>query len=103
MENFFKLLKNKFSRPSDAIPDDPPSTPATAEPDDVANDDYVIEVSCGVEISSRGESVLMPDIYADNHDGTEPDLRVLDQPSPEFDEPDGFNPYDTAILQKKQK
>ncbi len=107
MRDFFKLMKNRFSRPTDVIPDDPPTTPVTAEPDELANDDYVIEVSRGEDMSglaeSREESVLMPDIYADNHDVTEPDLSVLDQPSSDFDDPGGFNPYDTAVLQKKQK
>ncbi len=104
-KDFFKLLKNKFSRRTNVIPDDSPSTLVTAEPDDLANDDYVIEVSYREDISglaeNRGDNILMPDIYADNHDDTELNLSVLDQPSPDFDEPEEFNPYDTAVLQKK--
>jgi hypothetical protein len=40
---------------------------------------------------------LMPDIYAD----TQVDIKALDQTTPNIDEPAGFNPYDTGVLQKK--
>ena len=46
------------------------------------------------------EDVLMPDIYAENSDDTEPLLNILDPSSPD-DESTEFNPYDTAVLQKK--
>jgi hypothetical protein len=98
-------LEKTFSRPTDDIPAIPSSTPVTAVPDDLASDDYLIEVSCGGDVSdpkeSQGESDLMPDIYADNNDATKPDLKILDQPVPDVDEPEGFNPYDTAVLRKK--
>lgn len=105
VKEIFRWLKKKLSRPTDVIPEDPPSTPVTSEPDDLANDDYVIEISHGEDMSglagSQGENDLMPDIYADKHDATEPDLKALEQTSPDLDEPEGFNPYDTAVLQKK--
>jgi hypothetical protein len=105
VKKILKWLKKKISRPTDDVPEYPPSTPATAEPDDLANDDYVIEVSCGEDMpgprESQEEGVLMPDIYADKHGATAPDLKVLDQPAPDVDEPEGFNPYDTAVLRKK--
>jgi hypothetical protein len=47
------------------------------------------------------EDLVMPDIYADAHVGTVPDLKVIDLSSPDIDESSGFNPYDTAILRKK--
>ena len=43
----------------------------------------------------------MPDIYSDELSETVPDLRFLDQPSPGADESVGFDPYDTAKMQKK--
>jgi hypothetical protein len=45
----------------------------------------------------------MPDIYADKHVDVEADIKALDQPTPDIKEPDGFNPYDTAVLRTKQK
>ena len=50
-----------------------------------------------------GKDVLMPDIYADTHVDVQPNLKALDQPTPDIEEPNGFNPYDTAVLQKKQR
>ena len=49
------------------------------------------------------KDVLMPDIYADVHVDIEADIKTLDQPMPDIEEPDGFNPYDTAVLRTKQK
>jgi len=48
-----------------------------------------------------GNDILMPDIYADAQVDIEADIKTLDQPTPDIEEPDGFNPYDTAVLQKK--
>jgi hypothetical protein len=45
----------------------------------------------------------MPNIYADTHVDVEADIKALDQPTPDIKEPDGFNPYDTAVLRTKQK
>ncbi len=47
------------------------------------------------------EDVVMPDIYGENSDDTEPLLNILDPSSPDTDDSTGFNPYDTAVLQKK--
>ncbi len=47
------------------------------------------------------EDVLMPDIYADEHSATVPDLKIFDSSSPEFEESAGFDPYDTCVLHKK--
>ena len=49
------------------------------------------------------KDVLMPDIYADTHVDVQADIKALDQPVPDIEEPDGFNPYDTAVLRTKQK
>jgi hypothetical protein len=51
--------------------------------------------------SLASKDVLMPDIYADTHVDVEADLKALDQPTRDIEEPDGFNPYDTAVLRKK--
>jgi hypothetical protein len=48
-----------------------------------------------------GRDVSMPDIYADGDVVTEPDRKILQQPSADGDESTGFNPYDTGVLQKK--
>jgi hypothetical protein len=47
------------------------------------------------------EDLMMPDIYANEHVATVPDLKPLVPSSPDTDETTGFNPYDTGVLQKK--
>jgi len=42
----------------------------------------------------------MPDIYADEHTATAPNLKTAGPPPPDPIESSGFNPYDTAVLQK---
>lgn len=107
MKRFFKWLEKNFSRLKTSIATDQPSNSSTVEPDDIANDDYRVEMPGGVDvpggIDAHGSEtdVMMPDIYADRHDATEPDLKILDQASPDVDESAGFNPYDTGVLQKK--
>jgi len=76
MKRVIEWLRTKFSQPAPAIAADQPSSPVS-------------------------EDVLMPDIYADAKLDIEADFKALDQPTPDIAEPDGFNPYDTAVLQKK--
>ncbi len=45
---------------------------------------------------------LMPDIYSESDADTVPQIKTLDEPSPDDDKSAGFNPYDTAVLHKKQ-
>jgi hypothetical protein len=45
--------------------------------------------------------VLMPDIYADKPANKKIDAEAVELPTPDTDEPVGFNPYDTGTLQKK--
>jgi len=78
MKRIFRWLKMSFSRPTSAIATDQPS-------------------------SAVSKDILMPDIYADAQVDIEADIKTLDQPTPDIEEPDGFNPYDTAVLQKKQR
>ena len=47
------------------------------------------------------EDLVTPDIYAVEHVATVTDLKVIDLSSPDIDKSTGFNPYDTAVLQKK--
>jgi len=107
MKRIFRWLRIKFSRPSTSIVTDQPSDAVSTDHGDKEQDDYVVETSYGADvpnlIGNQGQDVLMPDIYADEHVATEPDLKALDQPTPDIEEPDGFNPYDTAVLQKKQR
>jgi hypothetical protein len=44
----------------------------------------------------------MPDVYSEGNSDTAPNLEILDEPSLEENESAGVNPYDTAVLQKKQ-
>ncbi len=78
MKRIIHWLKTKFSQPSTSIPSDQPSSPVSKD-------------------------VSMPDIYADVNVDIRPDINALDQPTPDIEEPDGFKPYDTAVLRIKQK
>ena len=105
MKRSFRWLETKISRPKNPNVADQPSDPMSVKPDDIANDDNGIETSFDAEVppdsQEPGRNVLMPDIYADEHVDTEPDLEILDQSSPDVDKSSGFNPYDTAVLKKK--
>jgi hypothetical protein len=78
MKRILTWLRMKSSQPASAIVTDQPSSPVSKD-------------------------VLMPDIYADTRVYVEADIKALDQPAPDIEEPDGFNPYDTAVLRTKQK
>ncbi len=86
-----KLPRQKFLDTSDA-----PSDPESVKADEI---DLGIDVSKGLQRPAK--NVLMPDIYGENDDDTQPLLNILDPSSPDTDESTGFNPYDTAVLQKK--
>ena len=43
----------------------------------------------------------MPDIYSDEFEATEPDIKFVDPDAPSGDKETGFNPYDTARMHKK--
>ncbi len=77
MKRITKWLETISSRPKTSIADDSSS--------------YAVSV----------EDLVMPDIYAVEHVATVPDLKILVPSSPDTDETRGFNPYDTAVLQKK--
>jgi hypothetical protein len=77
MKKIIGALKAKLSRPKESVVDDQSSDTVSAE------------------------DVVMPDIYADEYVATVQDLKVIDLSSPDIDESNGFNPYDTAVLQKK--
>ena len=76
MKQIIEWLRMKLSQPASAIATDQPS-------------------------SSVSKDVLMPDIYADTHVDVQTNPKALDQPTPDIEEPNGFNPYDTGVLQKK--
>lgn len=83
---------------------DEPSNPEIIKPD---INESTIDVFLGNAVSnSMGDQksardVPIPDIYAEEHGDTVPDLEIPDQPSLDVGESDGVNPYDTAVLQKK--
>ena len=47
------------------------------------------------------KDVPMPDIYSDELVDTVPNLEIVDPSPADTDDSTGFNPYDTAVLQKK--
>ena len=48
-----------------------------------------------------GKTVMMPDIYAEEHSVEESDLGIVEPLTPDTGESVGFNPYDTGTLHKK--
>jgi len=78
MKRIIRALKAKLSRPK---------SPAV---DDQSGDTVSVE------------DAAMPDIYASEFAATVQDIKIIDMSSSEdVDESTGFNPYDTAVLQKK--
>jgi len=47
-------------------------------------------------------SAPMPDIYAEEHADTVPNLQILGATNADVDGEAGYNPYDTGVLQKNQ-
>jgi len=78
MKRIFKALRARMSRPKSPVVDDQSS--------------YAVST----------DEASMPDIYGDEFVATVQDIKIIDLSSPEdVDESTGFNPYDTAVLQKK--
>ncbi len=98
MKRILKWLKKSFSRHSPATEADGQRTPVIVEPDDLANDEYIVD---RIEGQGPVENVVMPEIYADGHVAIEPEFKELDLRSPGVDRSTGYNPYDTAVLQNK--
>ena len=107
MKRLTRRLKANFFRALSRSLVDPPSTGANATPEKVANDDYIIESSFDeedfdqIETDGAGTNVLMPDIYGDQFEATAPNLEPFEPESPAADGSSEFNPYDTAVLHKK--
>ncbi len=106
MKPIIGALKAKWSRPKAPVADDQSSSPVCVKADDPANNDDNVEMAFDGETHGRidsqgpGKNILMPDIYGNERIATVPDLKILDPSSPDTDESTGFNPYDTAVLQK---
>jgi hypothetical protein len=47
------------------------------------------------------KNILMPEIYADEHVATVPNLKILGESPPDTDESSGFDPYNTGTLRMK--
>ena len=102
MNRIFSWLKSKLRRWG-AVADEP-STPEIIKPD---INESTIDVFLGSAVANSmgdqksGKDVPIPDIYADEHGDTVPQLEIPDQPSLDVSESDGVNPYDTAKIHKK--
>ena len=81
MKRFIDWLKEKKSQPT-----------LLAEPYQTTDD-----IDGGAE-----REVVMPDIYAEKHELTEPPVKALGPTSPDIDVSTGFDPYDTVVLHEKQ-
>ena len=96
MKRIIRWLETKLSRPKSPDTSDVPSDSESAKPDEI---DLGIDLPKGLQEPAK--NVLMPDIYGAEHDATVPHLKIPDQPSLEVGESAGFNPYDTAKMDKK--
>jgi hypothetical protein len=101
MKGIFNRPQEKVSRPSISTAPDQPS-------DDIADDDDSTDAPCGADEPGQTEKggpdveVLMPDIYGEKREATEPPLKIPDPTSPDIDVSNGFDPYDTVVLHEKQ-
>jgi hypothetical protein len=68
---------------------------------DMVNDMPTPKFELPKEIQEPSKNDVMPDIYSDEHDVTVPHLKVVDQPALEDGESAGFDPCDTAKVQKE--
>ncbi len=102
MKRIIRWLETKLSR-GEAVADEPSNTEVVKPDIDKSTIDTFLgdEVANLMQDQEPEKNVLMPDIYSDEHVATVPNLEVLDPSSPDTDGSTGFNPYDTAVLQKK--
>jgi len=77
MKRISEWMESKLSRPEAPDVPEQPSKPLTVD------------------------DLVMPDIYADKHVESVPDLKIINLSSPDIDDSTGFNPYDTAVLRNK--
>jgi hypothetical protein len=96
MKRIVRGLEAKLPRQKSPDTSDAPSDSESVKADEI---DLGIDVSKGLQRPAK--NVLMPDIYGENDDDTQPLLNILDPSSLDTDESTGFNPYDMAVLQKK--
>ena len=107
MKRIKRWLKGKPSRPKVSIITSQPAHPVSVKHDDIALEDYTVELAFGADMRGRIDSrapkknVLMPDSDADTCDVTVPQPKVLDQSSPDVDKSAGFNPYATGVMKIK--
>ena len=107
IKRILSWLEAKSSQTNPSISPDQPSAPKNVEPDGAVRYEDKAEISFDPDLPGRiesqgeGKSILMPDVYDDPNTTTVPDLKILDHSLADIDEPAGFNPYDTATLQKK--
>lgn len=90
MKQIISWLKAWLFAIEDFVELDQRVQPERVHADDIAEDSESVEDS------------LMPDIYSKGNSDTVPILEILDEHSLEEKESAGINPYDTAVLQKKQ-
>ena len=78
MKRIIDWLRMKLSQPSTSIATDQPSDAVIVDSDNLEQDYYAVETSCGADvpnlIDKQGKGDLIPDIYADVHVDIRPDL-----------------------------
>ena len=93
MLRILRWLETRLSRPK--------SPDASGESESVKPDEIDLGIDLPKGLQEPTKSVLMPDIYGEEHDATVPHLKIPDQPTLEDGESAGFNPYETAKMQKE--
>ena len=78
-----------------------PSDPESVNPN---KPDLPKEIDLGIDLPEDLQEFLirapMPDVYSDEFEATVPDLRIIEPSASDADKETGFNPYDTARMQK---
>ena len=108
MKGIIRRLEARFSRPEKPVESNQLKVREIVNSIVSPSDDFVVESSFNSEAPGRiethgpGKNVLMPDIYGNRTDPTEPALEILEKSSPDIDVSTGFNPYDTVVLHDKK-
>ncbi len=103
MKDIPKWLAERLCQLKKPVESDQPNDDESVSPDSEGRGEISLsaEVAGWMDNHEAEKNVVMPDIYSEAHDATVPQLKLLDLDLTDLDESTGFNPYDTAVFQKK--
>jgi len=114
MNRIVGWLKSRLSRSKSADLSDEPDKSGSAKPDeidlgidlpkelgDLPNDVPITDVDQEKDRQEPARITPAPELCADEHVATVPDLDLVDPSGADTDTSPGFDPYDTAKIHKK--